>query len=55
MFPGIGEGVAAIERPANQSHTLGILCTGNDDIFSHKQIRNYAKNQCDVYELMYTN
>lgn len=25
MFPGIGEGVAAIERPANQSHTLGLL------------------------------
>lgn len=25
MFSGIGEGVAAIERPANQSHTLGLL------------------------------
>lgn len=25
MFSGIGERVAAIERPANQSHTLGLL------------------------------
>lgn len=25
MFSGIGKGVAAIERPANQSHTLGLL------------------------------